>query len=48
MEVKRMSFVKPTLTTCFHIDFDWWEKSDRDWRVFLHNFLCQDHQKMFK
>ena len=47
-EVKRISLIKPTLDTCFHIDFAWWGKHDRDWRVFLHDYLCQEHQKIFK
>lgn len=46
-EVKRMSLIKPTLQTCFHIDFDWWQKNDRDWHVYLRNYLCQEHQDVF-
>ena len=46
-EVKRMSIVKPTLQTCFHIDFDWWQKNDRDWHVYLRNYLCEEHQAAF-
>ncbi|MBN2551039.1 MAG: hypothetical protein JXB15_17895 [Anaerolineales bacterium] len=44
VEVKRMSLVKPTTKTPFHIDFDWWQQNDRDWRVYLRNFLCPEHQ----
>jgi len=47
-EVKRMSLVKPTLQTRFHIDFDWWTKNDRDWRVYLRGTLCPEHRKMFE
>jgi hypothetical protein len=46
-EVKRMSLVKPTLQTRYHIDFDWWSKNDRDWRVYLRNSLCPEHQQAF-
>ena len=46
-EVRRMSLVKPTLKTRYHIDFDWWSKSDRDWRVYLRNYLCPEHQEAF-
>ena len=46
-EVKRMSLVKPTLQTHYHIDFDWWAKSDRDWRVYLRSYLCPEHQLAF-
>ena len=47
-EVKRFSLVKPTLQTKFHIDFDWWQKSDRDWHVYLSAMLCQEHQEAFR
>ncbi len=40
-----MSLLKPTLRTPFHIDFDWWEKNDRDWHVFLRSLLCAEHQQ---
>jgi len=46
-EVKRMSLAKPTLHTPYHIDFDWWSKNDRDWRVYLRNYLCLEHQEAF-
>lgn len=48
IEVKRSSLVKPTLETCYHIDFDWWQKNDRDWRVYLINYLCPEHQRIFE
>jgi hypothetical protein len=47
-EVKRFSLVKPTVQTRFHIDFDWWSKNDRDWRVYLRGNLCPYHQKAFE
>ena len=46
-EIKRMSLVKPTLQTHYHIDFDWWGQNDRDWRVYLLNYLCSEHQQAF-
>jgi hypothetical protein len=46
-EVKRTSLVKPTVQTHFHIDFNWWQQRDRDWRVFLQNLLCPEHQQAF-
>ena len=46
-EIKRISLVKPTLQTRFHIDFDWWSQNERDWRVYLLNYLCAEHQKAF-
>jgi hypothetical protein len=46
-ELKRPSLVKPSLQTRFHIDFDWWRKNDRDWRVYLRGNLCPEHQAAF-
>jgi len=46
-KAKRMSLVKPGPDTCFHIDFDWWKKNDRDWRVYLQSYLCPEHQEIF-
>jgi hypothetical protein len=48
IEGKRFSLIKPTINTRFHIDFDWWSKSDRSWRVYLRSNLCPLHQKMFE
>jgi hypothetical protein len=48
MEVKRSSLIKPSLTSPFKIDFDWWKKNDRDWRVYLRSFLCEEHQRVFE
>jgi hypothetical protein len=33
-------YVKPTLDTKFHIDFDWWEERGRRLRVYLQSQLC--------
>jgi len=46
-DVKRPSLVKPNIQTHFHIDFNWWQQRDRDWRVFLQNLLCPEHQQAF-
>ena len=46
-EIGRFSLVKPTVQTRFHIDYDWWRKSDRDWRVYLRTNLCLEHQQAF-
>jgi hypothetical protein len=46
-DIKRPSLVKPTLQTCFHIDFNWWSQNDRDWRVYLRSLLCAEHQEAF-
>jgi hypothetical protein len=46
-DTKRSSLIKPTLDTPFHVDFDWWRRSDRDWRVYLNSLLCPEHQEAF-
>jgi len=47
IETKRPSLVKPTLNTRFHIDYNWWEKNYRNWRVYLRSYMCQEHQRIF-
>lgn len=44
---KRTSLIKPTTLTPFHIDFDWWQKNERDWHVYLRSLLCIEHQEAF-
>ena len=46
-EGKRFSLVKPTASTPFHIDFDWWKKNERDWHVYLRSLLCAEHREAF-
>lgn len=46
-EKKTFSLIKPTLDTPFHIDFNWWQQNDRDWRVFLRSLMCVEHQEVF-
>jgi hypothetical protein len=46
-DVKRATHARPTIQTRFHIDFNWWQARDRDWRVFLHSLLCPEHQAAF-
>ena len=38
---------KPTLNTKFHIDFEWWDKQERDLRVYLHQHLCKSCREMY-
>lgn len=47
MEGSRPSLIKPGLDTPFHIDFDWWQQNNRDWRVHLYSQLCPEHQERF-
>ncbi len=39
--------IRPTLETMYHIDYDWWEKADRDLDVYLRSHLCAEHQEAF-
>ena len=41
------SLVRPTLDTAFHIDYGWWDRSDRNLDVYLRSHLCQEHQEMY-
>ncbi len=41
-------FVRPTLDTKFHIDYDWWERADRELEVYLRSHLCAEHQRAFE
>lgn len=47
-EIKRFSLVKPSLQTPFHIDFNWWTEQNRDWRIFLRDYLSSEEQAMFE
>jgi hypothetical protein len=45
--VPSSSYVKPTLDTYFHIDYDWWERSNQDLNLYLEGHLCEEHRKVF-
>jgi hypothetical protein len=47
VELKKFSLVKPTISTPFHIDFEWWKTHDNNWKLFLHSCLCPEHQAAF-
>jgi hypothetical protein len=47
VQTRRFSLIKPSLQTPFHIDFDWWQKNERDWHVYLRSLLCSEHQELF-
>jgi hypothetical protein len=40
-------WIKPNLNTKFHIDFDWWKNTGRDFRVFLWGNLCPECRQTF-
>ena len=39
--------VKPTLDTRFHIDYEWWEREDRELRVYLLSHLEPEQRAFF-
>lgn len=39
--------VRPTLETKFYIDYDWWDRAERDLEVYLRSHLCPEHQEAF-
>lgn len=41
---KSRYLVRPTLDTKFHIEYDWWDRADRDLEVYLQSHLCPEHQ----
>lgn len=41
-------WTKPTVETKFHIDFDWWEETGRNFRVHLFSHLCKGCQERYR
>lgn len=44
----KVSWFRPSLDTKFHIDYDWWEKSGRDFRLYLRDQLCAECRDRFQ
>ncbi len=40
-------FTRPTLDTKFHIDFEYWDRADRDLNIYLRSHLCPEHQEAY-
>ncbi|MCK5317600.1 MAG: hypothetical protein KAJ55_06780 [Anaerolineales bacterium] len=40
-------FARPTLATKFHIDFEYWDRADRDLNIYLRSHLCPEHQEAY-
>jgi len=34
--------LRPTIDTKFHIDFSWWDKQNRDIRIYMLDYLCPE------
>ena len=47
LAAQRLSRFRPTLDTKFHIDYEWWEKSGRDFRLYLRDQLCEECRERF-
>jgi hypothetical protein len=43
----RRRLLRPTLDTKYHIDYSFWERSDRDLDVYLRSHLCSEHQESY-
>jgi hypothetical protein len=41
------TLMRPTQTTKFHIDFNWWDRADRELDVYLRSHLCPEHQQAY-
>lgn len=37
--------LRPTVDTKFHIDYEWWQRADREVEVFLRDYLCPEHRE---
>ena len=44
---KPSRLIRPTLDTPFHIDYEWWNKADRNLRVYLRSHLCAEHRAIY-
>ena len=42
--VSPLRLFRPTLDTRLHIDYDWWRRNEREWRVYLSSHLCPEHR----
>lgn len=43
-----MEWIRPTVDTKFHIDFDWWEKREESFRVYLWSHLCPECRSTYE
>jgi hypothetical protein len=45
--IKLNRLARPTLDTQFHIDYEWWAKSDRNLRTYMRSHLCEEHRTLY-
>jgi hypothetical protein len=41
------TLTRPTLETKFHIDYNWWDRADRELDIYLRSHLCEEHQEAY-
>ncbi|MFN8492092.1 MAG: hypothetical protein U0350_31105 [Caldilineaceae bacterium] len=45
---QKLARFRPTVETKFHIDYDWWEKSGKNFRLYLRDNLCDECRERFR
>ena len=43
----RLARFRPTIETKFQIDYEWWDKSGKNFRVYLRDQLCEECRERF-
>lgn len=46
-QIPSVTFSKPTLETRFHIDYEWWKRSNQDLNLYLREHFCDEHRAVF-
>jgi hypothetical protein len=44
---QKLARFRPTVDTKFHIDYDWWEQSGKNFRIYLRDQLCEECRERF-
>lgn len=44
---QKLARFRPTVDTKFHIDYDWWEESGKNFRIYLRDQLCEECRECF-
>ncbi|RIK39562.1 MAG: hypothetical protein DCC55_17705 [Chloroflexi bacterium] len=44
---QKLARFRPTVDTKFHIDYDWWEESGKNFRIYLRDQLCEECRERF-
>jgi hypothetical protein len=47
LSLRKITRFRPTLDTKFYINYDWWEQSGRDFRLYLRDQLCDECRERF-